>query len=333
MKRTHFLVGAAIAFAALVVTPFLDRYSAYLVNVVAIGGLGALGLNLLTGLCGQISFAQAALMGVGAYTAGNLGNAGFGLLSLPLAAAAGGLASVLIGLPALRLRGLYFAIATLAAQFIFEYLFKILEPVTHGISGLLIKPLTVFGATFQDDRFYAGVAVVLLFVIWSAIGVLRSTNLGRAFLVVRENEVVARGMGIDVARTKLWAFFFSGTIAGLAGALLGISSRLASPEAFALPLSVDYVAMIIVGGLGTLTGPLLGAAFVTLLPEIVQRLGEVFDIPTLLSAARELIFGVLIILFLIFEPRGLMALLGTLRRRQGAPGRPERSSVPGTKSA
>ncbi len=315
MKRAHFIIGVVVAAAVLAVMPFLDRYVAYLVTIVAISSIGALGLNLLTGLCGQISFAQAGLMGIGAYTAGNLCNAGLGLLAIPLGGLAAATASVVIGLPALRLRGLYFAIATLAAQFILEYLFKILEPLTHGISGLLIRPPTVLGFAIQDDRANAGLAVALLFLVWSGIGALRATNLGRSFLVVRENEIVARGMGIDVARTKFWAFLLSGFIAGIAGAMSGIASRLANPEAFSFALSVDYVAMIIVGGQGTLTGPLLGAAFVTLLPEVIQRVGELFDIPSILSALREFAFGMLIILFLIFEPLGLMAVVRKRRLR------------------
>lgn len=325
MKRAHFIVGVAVAAAVLAVMPFLDRYVAYLVTIVAISSIGALGLNLLTGLCGQISFAQAGLMGIGAYTAGNLCNAGLGLLAIPLGGLAAATASVVIGLPALRLRGLYFAIATLAAQFILEYLFKLLEPLTHGISGLLIRPPTVLGFAIQDDRANAGLAVALLFLVWSGIGLLRATNLGRSFLVVRENEIVARGMGIDVARTKFWAFLLSGFIAGIAGAMSGIASRLANPEAFSFALSVDYVAMIIVGGQGTLTGPLLGAAFVTLLPEVIQRVGELFDTPSILSALREFAFGMLIILFLIFEPLGLMAVVRKLRLRLTA-------SKPGGKS-
>ena len=130
-------------------------------------------------------------------------------------------------------------------------------------------------------------------------------------------------MGIDVARTKAWAFAISGFVAGVAGGLIGFAARLASPEAFTIDLSADYIAMIIVGGLGSWGGPLVGAAFVVLLPEAIQRVGEAFDIANLLSALRELAFGMLIILFLIFEPRGLSSLLprlrwARLRRARGA---------------
>ena len=132
-------IGVAVLMGALGLT--LGRYGAYLINAVAIAAIGALSLNLLIGYCGQISFAQGALLGVGAYTAGNLGNAGLdGAVAILGAGIMGAVTSALIGLPAMRLRGLYFAIATLAAQAILEYLFKILGPLTNGVSGLVIKP-------------------------------------------------------------------------------------------------------------------------------------------------------------------------------------------------
>ena len=129
-------------------------------------------------------------------------------------------------------------------------------------------------------------------------------------------------MGLNVARVKLYAFAISGAVAGLAGALMGFSQRLASPETFNLSLSIDYVAMIIVGGLGSLPGSLLGAAFVTLLPEAIQRVGEALNLTDLLSALRELTFGLLMVVFLVFEPRGLAGLVwpASLRpRRKAAP--------------
>jgi branched-chain amino acid transport system permease protein len=293
----------------------LGRFGAYLVHAVAIAAIGALALNLLTGFCGQISFASGALMGIGAYTAGNMGNAGWGVGALVGGGMAAALASLVIGLPALRLRGLYYAIATLAAQFVFEYLFKIVEPLTKGISGLLIKPLTIAGVAIERDQTYAAMTVVLLAITWAFLARVMRTNVGRAFLVVRENELVAKGMGIDVARTKMWAFLLSGFFTGLAGALMGFSTRLANPEAFQLSLSIDYVAMIIVGGLGSWGGALLGALFVALLPEGIQRVGEAFNIAKLLFALREMAFGVLIIAFLVFEPRGLSAIITRFTRR------------------
>ena len=291
----------------------LGRYGAYLVHTVAIAAIGALSLNLLIGYCGQISFAHGALLGVGAYTAGNLGNAGGDLLSVLGAGIAASLVSILIGLPAMRLRGLYFAIATLAAQAILEYLFKILEPLTNGVSGLLVKPLTIFGFAVTTDQGYAALAILCLAITWLVLSWLMRTNLGRAFLVVRESEIVARGMGIDVGYTKMLAFAISGFFVGIAGALMGFAARLAHPEAFGLSLSVDYTAMIIVGGLGSQIGSLIGAAFVTLLPEFIQRTGEFLHIADLTFAIRELVFGILIIVFLVFEPRGLAALVSRLR--------------------
>ena len=317
MGTRRLLLALAVAAVLIALSLLLGRFGAYLVRAVAIAGIGALSLNLLIGYCGQISFAQGALLGVGAYVAGNLGNAGVdGVLALLGAGAATAAVGALIGLPALRLRGLYFAIATLAAQAILEYLFKMLEPFTGGVSGLVIRQPAFLGVPIASDQVSAAVSVLVLLIAWLALTRLTRTNLGRAFLVVRESEVVAQGMGIDVARTKAWAFAISGFVAGVAGGLIGFAARLASPEAFTLDLSADYIAMIIVGGLGSWAGPLVGAAFVVLLPEAIQRVGEAFDIANLLSALRELAFGLLIILFLIFEPRGLSSLLPRLRWTQ-----------------
>jgi branched-chain amino acid transport system permease protein len=329
--RNPLVVAALSAALAILLTLGLGRFGAYMVHAVAIASIGALSLNLLTGFCGQINFAQAALLGIGAYTAGIAGNAGWDILALPAAGAASLAASVLIGLPALRLKGLYFAIATLAAQFILDYLFKFAEPITHGVSGLVIEPMTLFGRPIQSDQGYAAIAIVVVAITWLTLSWIRRTDLGRAFLVVRENEVVAQGMGINVARTKMLAFLISGFFAGIAGGLMGFTARLAHPEAFGLSLSVDYVAMIIVGGLGSLPGSVLGAAFVTLLPEAIQRVGEAFNIADLLAALREMSFGLLIIVFLIFEPRGLSALVmklyGRVRLSRGPSERPQ-DSVP-----
>ncbi len=308
-------IASALAVLLAVVACFaLGRYGAYLVHAVAISAIAALGLNLLTGFAGQISFAQGALVGIGAYTAGNLGNAGWGPLAVLAGGVAGGVASVVIGLPALRLRGLYYAIATLAAQFVLEYLFKIVEPLTKGISGMNVAPLTLLGRPVTSDQAYAALSLLLLALAWWGVRRLMRTNLGRAFLVVRENEIVAKGMGIDVVRVKLWAFLVSGFITGVSGALVAFTTRLATPEAFSLQLSVDQVAMLIVGGQGVWAGSLWGAAFVVLVPEGIQRVGEALHAANLLSAMREMSFGLLIVLFLIFEPRGLAALLRRLAR-------------------
>ena len=315
MRHLAIALSVVVLMAALGLT--LGRYGTYLINAVAIAAIGALSLNLLIGYCGQISFAQGALLGVGAYTAGNFVNAGFdGVLAILGAGLMGAAIGALIGLPAMRLRGLYFAIATLAAQAILEYLFKILDPLTNGVSGLVIKPAHMLGIPLTSDAALVLPSLVILVLVWLVVSRLLRVGLGRTFLVMRESEIVAKGMGIDVGRTKLFAFLIAGFIAGMAGALAAFANRLASPEAFTLDLSADYIAMIIIGGLGTWPGAVIGAAFVVLLPEVIQRVGEAAGISDILSALRELAFGLLIILFLIFEPRGLTALLGRLRPRR-----------------
>ncbi len=329
MNTRHLVIAVAVALLMGALSLAFGRFGAYMVNAVAIAGIGALSLNLLIGYGGQISFAQGALLGVGAYTAGNISNAGGdGLLAILGAGVMGAIISALIGIPALRLRGLYFAIATLAAQAILEYLFKILDPITNGVSGLVIRPTTILGIPMTSDRSLVVPSLVILVIVWVAVSRLMRIDLGRSFLVLRESEIVAKGMGIDVAHAKILAFFASGFIAGLAGALAGFANRLASPEAFTLDLSADYIAMIIIGGLGTWTGPLIGAAFVVLLPEAIQRVGEAAGLSDILSPLRELAFGLLIILFLIFEPRGLTALLSRLKPRSLAV--PAPGAVPAT---
>jgi branched-chain amino acid transport system permease protein len=316
MTLRQIIILLIAATAAIVVLPSLGRYGAYIVYVVAIASIGALALNLLIGYCGQISFAHGALLGVGAYSAGNIGNAGHDMVvALIGAGIVASLVSVVIGLPALRLRGLYFAIATLAAQFILEYLFRLLEPLTHGVSGLMIEPAPFLGMNVASDRGYAAVSIGLLALALIAVSRLLRTDLGRRFVLIRDSEMVARGMGVNVVRTKLWAFAISGFLAGVAGGMLAFTTRIAAPEGFEILLSVDYVAMIIVGGLGSLSGAVIGASFVVLLPEVVQRLGEYFDAATQTSAIREMVFGLLIVLFMIFEPRGLNSLGARLIRR------------------
>ena len=312
MTTRQILIALVLAVVIAAIGYSSGRFWAYLIYAVAISGIGALSLNLLIGFCGQITFAQGALIGVGAYAGAISGNAGWGGFSLLVAGVVTALVSLVIGLPALRLRGLYFAISTLAAQFILVYLFKILQPLTNGVSGLVVSPLSFFGRRVASDQEYAVLCVSILFLSWLFLSRITRTDIGRSFLVMRESELVARGMGIDVSRAKTQAFLLSGFFAGICGALLAFTSRLANPEAFEIGLSVDQTAMIIVGGLGSFTGSIIGAVFVTLLPEIIERLGAFFSAASLLSAFREMAFGILIILFLLLEPRGLVALLRRL---------------------
>jgi branched-chain amino acid transport system permease protein len=278
---------------------------------IGIAIIGAHGLNLLTGFTGQISLGHAAFVGVGAYTSAILiTRAGIPFWwTVPLAGIMSAFAGVIIGIPSLRIKGLYLAIATIAAQFIFEYVFMTWESMTHGIRGINVPDPELFGFQFDtEQKFYF---ITLFFVI---IGTLYARNLirtrvGRAFIAIRDRDLAAELMGINLFRYKLTAFAISSFYAGVAGSLWVSFMNIVTPEHFPLTLSIEYLAMIIVGGLGSILGSIYGAMFMVLVPELL-KFGTEFikDIPAfqhIFAPLREVVFGSLIVFFLIFEPRGL----------------------------
>jgi branched-chain amino acid transport system permease protein len=299
-------------FVFLLIFPFLvNEYVLYIANLIGIAIIGAHGLNLLTGFTGQISLGHAAFVGVGAYTSAILiTRAGIPFWwTVPLAGIMSAFAGVIIGIPSLRIKGLYLAIATIAAQFIFEYVFMTWESMTHGIRGINVPDPELFGFQFDtEQKFYF---ITLFFVI---IGTLYARNLirtrvGRAFIAIRDRDLAAELMGINLFRYKLTSFAISSFYAGVAGSLWVSFMNIVTPEHFPLTLSIEYLAMIIVGGLGSILGSIYGAMFMVLVPELL-KFGTEFikDIPAfqhIFAPLREVVFGSLIVFFLIFEPRGL----------------------------
>lgn len=302
--------------AFLVVFPFLaSRYWLNLANQIAIATISAIGLNILVGYTGQISLGQGAFMAVGAYSAGIFA-ARFGLpiyLNVPLACLLTAAVGVVFGLPSLRLKGLYLAMATLAAQVIVEWIITHWTGLTGGTEALVMPAPTLFGQRLNTDfRFY-----------WIAVGMAGLTALfaanlfrskvGRAFVAIRDQDIAAEVIGVDVFRYKLLAFATSSFIAGLAGALLANYRTIISWERFTIETSIFYLAVIIIGGLGTINGSFFGAAFMTLLPALINNLGRALQttapaVANLLPAVQQAIFGLAIILFLILEPEGLAKL-------------------------
>jgi branched-chain amino acid transport system permease protein len=304
-------LGAMYVGVPLVASP----YQMYVVDTILVACIGAVGLNLLTGYAGQISIGQGGFMGVGAFTSALLASkAGAPLwLSVPAAGLVTALVGLLFGVPSVRIKGLYLAIATLAAQVIIDWALS--RPALAG-TGSVAAPRPDW---LQDDRAYYFVLLsVAVVAVVFAENVLR-TRVGRALVAVRDQDVAAAVIGVDVARTKLLAFGVSSFYAGVAGALLGHLGRRVNYEQFQVDLSVQYLAMIVIGGLGSLPGSIFGAVFITLLPMLLRGVVAPFQgvLPggsaLVLSSAQVFSFGLVIVVFMAVEPQGLARTWRTVK--------------------
>jgi len=305
----------AVFLTALLAFPFFaSPFQLDLANQVFLASIGALALMLLTGYAGQISLGHAGLLAAGAFTAGIMFkelNAPF-WVTLPAAAVVGALLGVVFGLPSLRLRGLYLAVSTLALHFLVVYLGGEYESKRGFSTGILIDAPTLGGWTIAGGRawyFILGTfAAVTLFI---CLNLLRSGT-GRAWAAIHAKETVAEALGIGVAAHKLLAFVISSALTAVAGALFAYYRGFVSVEAFSLFLTIQYVAMIIIGGMGSLLGAILGAVFVTLFPYAIEAaigaLPGAQRYAGLLFAVNYAAFGVVMILFLVLEPLGLVGI-------------------------
>ncbi len=303
----------ALFFAFMIVLPFIStNYILSLVIQILIAVIGSVGLNLLTGFTGQISLGHGAFLGVGAYTSGII-TVKLGLpfwLALPCAGLMAALIGMFVGIPSLRLKGLYLAIATLASQFILEWIFLRWEPVTGGSYGMILDRPAIGSFVFDADKYYYFIVLAV-----TVAAVLFATNLvrtrtGRAFMAVRDHYISAEIMGIDIFRYKLLAFGISSFYAGVAGALMGHYLMFISSEQFTILVSIQYLAMIIIGGLGSILGSIYGAIFMVLLPEVLtiitSKLSWIYpNISDFILSIQDGVFGLIIILFLVFEPDGI----------------------------
>jgi branched-chain amino acid transport system permease protein len=308
--------------AALALLPFVGGdYLMFIACLTAINIIAVLGLNILTGFTGLLSIGHGAFVGIGAYTVAILSER-FGapiVLAVPAAVAMSCLVGVLFGLPSLRIKGLYLAIATIAAQFITLFVFSEWTSMTGGDGGKPVAPGHMFGITLGSDRalYWLVMPVMLLAVAFSRN--LFRTRIGRGFIAVRERDYSAEVIGVNLLRAKLLSFAIGAGLAGLSGALLAYFYRVVTPGQFGLAQSIFYLSAIIVGGLGRTTGSVLGAIFMTLLPEalsvIVPALPGMNDIAaaTLAAPINEVVFGLLIIGFLLFEPLGLAEIWTRIR--------------------
>jgi branched-chain amino acid transport system permease protein len=316
---------AVLAVLFFVVIPLsVHEYYLSIANLVWIAIIGAIGLNILVGYTGLVSIGHGAFMSVGAYTAANLANR---LGSpWPVNLLAGGLMAALVGaivgIPSLRIKGLYLAIATLAGQLIIEWTINHVTFISGGVQASIEVARPRFGPFVLDtqrDLYY----FLLVFVVLAIVGCLNlmRTRVGRAFIAIRDQDIAAEIIGVNIFRYKLTAFAISSFYAGVTGVLYTYFLGIANYEQFQIGVSIDYLAMIIIGGLGSVLGSIFGAIFVTLLPIVIRYAMEAFGgvffseqtVLNLVANLRLMLFGALIIFFLIVEPEGLNRLWRNIR--------------------
>jgi branched-chain amino acid transport system permease protein len=311
------LWACVAAVAVLCLAPLvLDKYQLSLLIQIGYLGIAALGLNILVGFTGQISIGHAAFFGFGAFASAWISNNTPipVFFAIPLAGVATTAIGMLFGVPAARLKGLYLAIATLAAQYILQDFFARAQWFTGGVAGTPAAPFTIFGVAFDRDETYFYVVLAYLVACYVAVANLMRTRDGRALVAVRDHYLSAEMMGINLTKYRTLSFGISSFFAGIGGALYAHYLGFVSVEGFTILFSIQFLGMIIIGGLGSLMGTLMGTAFMTLLPEMMDAgtralagsaLDEALNLKGNVSYLREIAIGLAIILFLIFEPDGL----------------------------
>ena len=290
-----------------------SKYIISFISLIAIIIIAVEGLNILTGYCGQISLGQAAFMAVGGYSASIL-TYKLGLcfwLALPCAGLMAGLIGLIFGLPSLRVKGFYLAMATMTAHFVIMWAIMAMPGLTGGGDGMPMPPAQIGHIVFDSQRqlYFIIMPITILMTIFAKN--IARTRLGRAFVAVRDNDIAAELMGINIFYYKLLAFFVCSFYAGIAGGLMAQYYSRVHFEQFAFVDGIWYIGMMIIGGMGTALGPIIGVLFVKLLDQLVGVFAPVLQaaLPALsaqiASSLGFIVFGLVILLFLIFEPRGL----------------------------
>lgn len=323
------VAGVAVA----LIYPFYVGHKWMIVgNIALVAVVGSVSLMILTGFCGQISLGHAAFLALGAYTSAVLGNR-FGLpywLLIPAGGTIAALIGVAVGFFALRLKGLYLAIVTIGLIFIVNHALLSLPSLTKGLSGITVPVVSWFGGdpaaayepiellglklTFERKLYFIFLVVAAL-VCWSA-GNLARSNAGRAMMAVRDHDIAAAALGVNPSRTKVAAFGVSSFFAGVAGALYAMQQQYITVDPFNLVLSIEFIAMIVLGGIGSVWGAVAGALAFTMLRPLAETVGSKLPYIERLSSAQQstVLFTVLIVVFLIVEPLGLHGIWLRIKR-------------------
>ncbi|MBU2549525.1 MAG: branched-chain amino acid ABC transporter permease [Proteobacteria bacterium] len=308
---------AVFAVGLLALPQLLGDYYIFFLTQVIIAVIGAHGLNILLGYTGQISLGHAAFLGVGGYTYSYLAMVHQWpfWLAIPASGLVAAGMGLMIGIPSLRIKGIYLGVATIAFQFIADYIYFHWNAFSGGPQGRVVEAPQILGhALTSRVSFYyiaLGVAALLL---WGAKNLMRS-KYGRCLMAVRDNDVSAEALGVPVFKFKLLSFVISSFYAGVAGALLVIHLRNVFPDFFHLNVSIEYLAMVVVGGMGSIIGTIFGAIFIILVPEVLGNLISLIaqwlqnpEITVLMAPARLIVHGFLIVLFILIEPAGLAGI-------------------------
>jgi branched-chain amino acid transport system permease protein len=292
---------------------YFSKYWLGVANLIGITIIAAIGLNILVGYCGQLSIGHAGFIAIGAYTTAVLtSKLGFPFLaSLICSGCSAGLIGLIFGIPSVRVKGFYLAITTIAAQFIILWVINHLTSVTGGFNGINVPYASIGSLTFKTEssQFYLIIVITMLCVLIAKN--LARGRVGRAFIAIRDNDLAAEVMGINLLHYKLLAFFIGCFLAGISGALLAHWVGFMNAENFTFTDSILYVGIIVIGGLGTTLGPILGVIFIRLLEQGIMFISPILEnaFPALpagfTTGLGPMVFGLVIVLFLILEPRGL----------------------------
>ena len=300
------LCWAAALVVLLMMPLFLGKYSIFLLGLLATYALVSLGLNLLMGYTGQIAAGHAGFLAIGAYVTAIV-TANFEWLPCPitllLAGTISGVIGFLLGIPILRLKGFYIAMATLAFGVVVSEIILQWSSLTGGDDGFSVPTARIGSFVFDSDvrLFYLIIPVTIIMTLLAKN--LVKGYIGRAFIALRESEVAAQTIGVDLAKYKTIAFAISAFYTGVAGGLFAYLITFLSPDAFTIELSIDFIAMIVIGGMGSILGSIIGAVILTGIQQVFAGLQDL----------QVLIFGLSLIVFMIFMPRGIVGMLTDLK--------------------
>ena len=298
MQRKGFIIFCIGIISLLFVPRFLREYHFYMVNLVLVYVLIGMGLNFLMGLTGQINLGNAAFFGLGAYTSALLAtklNLPY-LLSIPISGVVTALFGVVVAFPGSRVRGHYLALVTFSFLAIFQVVATHWRSLTNGQTGIVIPTITVGSYTLSGNNYiYFLVVPIILFFIWLTSNIM-SSELGMKLIAIRDSEIAAESVGINLLKYKIISFAICSFYTGVAGSLYGLVVGYINPEPFGIRESLDHIILLIIGGLGTFGGPIVGAVLFVVLPEIFVPLAEY----------KVIIFGLTVLIFILFLPRGLV---------------------------